>query len=200
MASESVHDKLKRVRKPRVHITYEVETEGAMVEKELPFVVGVMGDFSGNPTEPLKPLKDRKFIQIDRDNLNDVMKRMTPALNFRVENTLKGDGSEMAVQLEFNSMDDFEPANVAKKIEPLRKLLETRDKLRDLMTKVDRSDDLESVLENVLQNTDELNRLSSELGVDGSGASGDAADGASEDSGGDTDSPAKPEEPEGESS
>jgi len=200
VASESVHDKLKRVRKPRVHITYEVETEGAMVEKELPFVVGVMGDFSGNPTEPLKPLKDRKFIQIDRDNLNDVMKRMTPALNFRVENTLKGDGSEMAVQLEFNSMDDFEPANVAKKIEPLRKLLETRDKLRDLMTKVDRSDDLESVLENVLQNTDELNRLSSELGVDGSGASGDAADGASEDSGGDTDSPAKPEEPEGESS
>ncbi len=95
---ESVHDKLKRVRKPRVHITYEVETEGATVKKELPFVVGVLGDFSGNPTQPLKPLKDRKFIQIDRDNFNDVMSRMTPGLNLKVENTLKGDGSEMAVQ------------------------------------------------------------------------------------------------------
>jgi len=192
VGSESVHDKLKRVRKPRVHITYDVETEGAMVEKELPFVVGVMGDFSGNPSEPLKPLKDRKFIQIDRDNLNEVMKRMTPALSFRVENTLKGDSSEMAVQLKFDSMDDFEPVNVAKQIEPLRKLLETRDKLRDLMTKVDRSDDLESVLENVLQNTDELNRLSSELGIGGGGESSDG--------GSDTDAPAEPSEPEGESS
>ena len=192
MGSESVHDKLKRVRKPRVHITYDVETEGAMVEKELPFVVGVMGDFSGNPSEPLKPLKDRKFIQIDRDNLNDVMKRMTPALSFRVENTLKGDNSEMAVQLKFNSMDDFEPVNVAKQIEPLRKLLETRDKLRDLMTKVDRSDDLETVLENVLQNTDELNRLSSELGIGEGGESGEESS--------DTDAPAEPSEPEGESS
>lgn len=196
MGSESVHDKLKRVRKPRVHITYDVETEGAMVQKELPFVVGVMGDFSGNPTEPLKPLKDRKFIQIDRDNLNDVMKRMTPALNFRVENTLKGDGSEMAVQLKFDSMDDFDPVNVAKNIEPLRKLLETRNRLRDLMTKVDRSDDLESVLESVLQNTDELNRLSSELGIGGGASSseeaGDGADG--------TDPPKEPTEPEGESS
>ena len=118
--AKSIHDKLKRVRPPRVHITYEVETEGAVVEKELPFVVGVLGDFSGNPTEPLKPLKDRKFIQIDRDNFNDVMARMTPGLNLRVENTLKGDGSEMAVQLKFNSMDDFEPANVVKQVEPLR--------------------------------------------------------------------------------
>jgi type VI secretion system protein ImpB len=165
VGSESIHDKLKRVRKPRVHITYEVETEGAMVEKELPFVVGVMADLSGNPTEPLKPLKDRKFIQIDRDNINDVMKRMTPGLSFRVENTLKGDGTEMPVTLKFDSMEDFEPANVARQVEPLRKLLETRDKLRDLMTKVDRSDDLESVLERVLQNTDELKRLSSELGI-----------------------------------
>ena len=164
--SSSVHDKLKRVRKPRVHITYEVETEGAMVLKELPFVVGVIGDFSGNPTEPLKPLKDRKFIQIDRDNINDVMKRMTPGLNMRVENTLAGDGSEMAVQLKFNSMDDFEPTNVVKQVEPLRKLLETRDRLRDLLTKVDRSEDLEHILEQVLQNTDELKKLSSELGVD----------------------------------
>ena len=148
--AKSIHEKLKRVRPPRVHITYEVETEGAVVEKELPFVVGVLGDFSGNPTEPLKPLKDRKFIQIDRDNINDVMARMTPGLNLRVENTLKGDGSEMAVQLKFNSMEDFEPANVVKQVEPLRKLLETRDKLRDLLTKVDRSEELESLLEQVL--------------------------------------------------
>lgn len=163
--SESVHDKLKRVRKPRVHITYDVETEGAVVQKELPFVVGVIGDFSGNPTEPLKPLKDRKFIQIDRDNFNDVMKRMTPGLNLRVENTLKGDGSELSLQLKFNSLDDFSPANVAKQVEPLRKLLETRDKLRDLASKVDRSEDLERVLENVLQSTEELKKLGDQLGV-----------------------------------
>jgi type VI secretion system protein ImpB len=180
VGSESIHDKLKRVRKPRVHITYEVETEGAMVQKELPFVVGVMGDFSGNPTEPLKPLKDRKFIQIDRDNINDVMRRMTPGLNLRVENTLKGDGSEMAVNLKFESMEDFEPARVAAQVEPLRKLLETRDKLRDLLTKVDRSDDLESVLERVLQNSDDLKRLSSELGI---GSAGDGAALSTEESG-----------------
>jgi len=165
--SESVHEKLRRVRKPRVHITYDVETEGAVVQKELPFVVGVIGDFSGNPTEPLKPLKDRKFIQIDRDNFNDVMKRMTPGLNLRVENTLKGDGTEFAVQLKFNSLEDFEPANVVKQVEPLKKLLETRDRLRDLAAKVDRSEDLEKVLENVLQNTDELKKLGEQLGVKG---------------------------------
>ncbi len=170
--SESVHEKLKRVRKPRVHITYDVETEGAMVEKELPFVVGVVGDFSGNPTEKLKPLKDRKFIQIDRDNFNDVMKRMTPGLNLRVENTIADDGTEMAVQLKFDSLDDFEPANVAKQVEPLRKLLETRDKLRDLLTKVDLSEDLEGVLEQVLKDTDELKKLSSELGVEAPGEDG----------------------------
>lgn len=166
MSSASIHDKLKRVRPPRVHITYEVETEGAVVQKDLPFVVGVLGDFSGNPTEPLKSLKDRKFVQIDRDNFNDVMKRMTPGLNMRVENTLKGDGSEMAVQLKFNTLEDFEPANVVKQVEPLRKLLETRDKLRDLLTKVDRSEDLEGLLEEILQNTDKLKKFAAEQGVE----------------------------------
>lgn len=160
----SIHDKLERVRKPRVHITYQVETEGAVVQKELPFVVGVVGDFSGNPTEPLKPLKDRKFIQIDRDNINDVMARLTPGLNLKVENTLQGDGSEMAVQLKFSSMEDFEPANVVKQVEPLKKLLETRDKLRDLLTKVDRSEDLEGLLEKALQNTEELKKIAGESG------------------------------------
>lgn len=160
----SVHGKLNRVRKPRVHITYDVDTGGAVAKKELPFVVGVLGDFSGDPTEPLKPLKDRKFVQIDRDNFNDVLARVSPGLNLKVENTLQGDGSEMAVQLNFKSMDDFDPAQVARNVPALRKLLETRDKLRDLLTKVDRSEDLESVLEQVLQNTDELKKLSSELG------------------------------------
>lgn len=164
--SESVHQKLKRVRKPRVHITYDVETEGAVVEKELPFVVGVVGDFSGHPVEKLKPLKDRKFIQIDRDNFDDIMKRMTPGLNIRVENTLSDDGTEMPVQLKFESLSDFEPTQVAKQVEPLRKLLETRDKLRDLLTKIDRSEDLEHVLEQVLSNTEDLKKLSSELGVE----------------------------------
>ena len=165
MSSESVHDKLERVRKPRVHITYQVETEGAMVEKELPFVVGVLGDFSGNPTAPLKAFKDRKFIQIDRDNFNDVLARMTPGVNLRVENTLANDNSEFAVSLAFKSMDDFQPGNVANQVEPLRKLLETRDKLRDLLTKIDRSEDLEALLDRVLQNTEELQKLSSDLGV-----------------------------------
>src|SRR5947209_1673898 len=104
MSSGSIHNKLERVRKPRVHIKYEVHTGDATVEKELPFVVGVLGDFSGNPTTPLKPLKDRNFIQIDRDNFNEVMARMTPGVNLKVENTLKGDGSEMGVQLKFNSI------------------------------------------------------------------------------------------------
>jgi type VI secretion system protein ImpB len=161
--AESIHEKLKRVRPPRVHITYDVETEGAVVQKELPFVVGVLGDFSGNPTEPLKALKDRKFVQIDRDNFNEVMARMTPGLNFKVENTLKGDGSEMAVQLKFNSLDDFAPANVVKQVEPLKKLLETRDKLRDLLTKVDRSEELEGLIEQVLENTETLKQLAGDL-------------------------------------
>ena len=163
----SIHDKLELVRKPRVHITYQVETEGAVVEKELPFVVGVVGDFSGNPTEPLKPLKDRKFIQIDRDNFNDVMARMTPGLNIKVENTLANDGSQMPVQLKFKSMDDFEPGKIVDQVEPLKKLLETRDKLRDLLTKVDRSEDLEGLLERVLQNTDELKKLQADLNKGG---------------------------------
>jgi type VI secretion system protein ImpB len=163
--SASIHDKLDRVRKPRVHITYQVETGGAKLEKELPFVVGVLGDYSGKPTEPLKPLKDRKFIGIDRDNFNDVMARMTPGVNLKVENTLANDGSQMAVNLKFKSMEDFEPGKIVNQVEPLKKLLETRDKLRDLLTKVDRSENLEGLLENILQNTEQLKKLSGELGV-----------------------------------
>lgn len=162
----SIHDKLKRVRKPRVHITYDVETEGTAVKKELPFVVGVMGDFSGDNTEALKPLKDRRFIQIDRDNFNDVLKRMSPSLRLKVDNTLTDDGSQFEVNLNFKSIDDFEPAAVVNQVEPLRKLMETRNKLRDLMTKIDRSEELENVLEEVLSNTASLDSMAKELNLE----------------------------------
>jgi type VI secretion system protein ImpB len=144
-----------------------VETEGAVIEKELPFVVGVMGDFSGDPTKPLKSMSERKFIQIDRDNFDDVMRRMTPGVNMRVENTLAGDGSEMAVQLKFDSMADFDPANVVDQVAPLKSLKETRDKLRDLMSKVDRSEELEGMLEKVLENKGgERDALAGALGIE----------------------------------
>ena len=164
--SDSIHDKLKRVRRPRVHITYEVETEGAQVQRELPFVVGVLGDFSGDPQEPLRPFTDRKFIQVDRDSFNDVMARMKPGLNLKVDNKLADDGTQMAVNLKFNAIEDFEPARVAAQVPALKALLETRAKLRDLMSKVDRSDELESLLEQVLKNETELKSLSAELGLD----------------------------------
>jgi type VI secretion system protein ImpB len=160
----SIHDKLGRVRKPRVHLSYQVETEGATVEKTLPFVVGVLGDFSGDPTSPLKPMKDRKFVQIDRDNFDDVLGKMTPGLKMKVENTLQGDGSEISVNLKFGSMSDFDPAKVVEQVEPLKKLMETRNKLRDLLTKADRSEDLESVLERVLKNQDDMAKLAGDLG------------------------------------
>lgn len=163
--SESIHDKLKRVRKPRVHITYDVETNGAISEKELPFVMGVMGDYSGDNTEGKKSLKDRKFSQIDRDNFNDLMGKINPKASFKVDNKLEGDGSEMNVDLDFNRMEDFEPHRVVQQVEPLRKLMETRNKLRDLLTKADRSEDLETLLENVLSDTEALSALSGELGV-----------------------------------
>jgi type VI secretion system protein ImpB len=164
--SASIHDKLNRVRKPRVHITYEVETEGAQIVRELPFVVGVLGDFSGDPTQPLRPLAERKFIQIDRDNFNDVMARLAPGLNLKVDNKLADDGTQMAVDLKFNSIEDFEPGRVVDQVPALKALLETRNKLRDLMSKVDRSEELETLLEQVLKNEGELKSLSGQLGLD----------------------------------
>lgn len=159
----SVQQKLDKVRKPRVHITYDVETNGAQIKKELPFVVGVLGDFSGQPTTPLKPLKERKFIQIDPDNFDDIMARMTPALQFNVKNLLKNDDSEMPVSLAFNKMEDFEPAQIAMQVEPLRQLLEMRDKLSALLSKSDRSEELERILEDLLQNTNSLAALKESL-------------------------------------
>ncbi|WP_182084187.1 type VI secretion system contractile sheath small subunit [Aureimonas sp. ME7] len=166
----SVHDKLERVRKPRVHIKYEVETEGAMIEKELPFVVGVLGDFSGDPTQPLKPFGERKFVQIDRDNFDEVMRRMTPGLNLAVENTLQNDGTDMSVQLKFEKLEDFEPAAVANQVPALKALLDARNELRDLLAKADRSEELETLLENILQNRGDLSALADELKAKGGSA------------------------------
>jgi type VI secretion system protein ImpB len=169
--SDSIHDKLKRVRKPRVHITYDVETNGAVEKKELPFVMGVMGDYSGDNTENKKALRDRKFVQVDRDNFNEALAKVNPKLNMKVENTLADDDSEIAVDLDFKNLGDFEPNRIVEQVDPLKKLMDARNKLRDLMTKVDRSDELETILEEVLQSTDSLNNLKADLGVEDKGDS-----------------------------
>jgi len=168
----SINDKLERVRKPRVHIKYEVETEGAEVQKELPFVIGVLGDYAGgNPGEDIKPLKDRKFVNIDRDNFDVVMNNLKPGLKLRVENSLDEESNkEMDVDLQFQSMQDFEPAQLVEKVPALKILKDTRDQLRDLLTKTDRSDDLENLLERVLQDSSLLADLANELGVDNKGS------------------------------
>lgn len=163
--TDSIHDKLKRVRKPRVHITYDLETNGALEAKEIPFVMGVMGDYSGDNADNKKSLKERKFSQIDVDNFNELMGKINPQLKLKVDNTLANDDSEISVDLDFRSMDDFEPHKLVEQIEPLKQLLDTRNKLRDLLTKADRSEDLEKILEDILNNTDALNSLSGELGL-----------------------------------
>lgn len=162
--SASIHEKLGRVRRPRVHITYEVETEGAQLVRELPFVVGVIGDFSGDPTQPLQPFGDRKFIGIDRDNFDDVLRRLAPGLRLKVENKLAGDNSTMAVDLKFTGMADFEPGRVVDQVPALRNLLETRNRLRDLLSKADRSEELELLLESILKDKAQLDALQGELG------------------------------------
>jgi type VI secretion system protein ImpB len=152
-----------------------------VVQKELPFVVGVIGDFSGMPKEPLPSLKDRKFVQIDRDNFDEVMARMRPALSFKVDNTLQGNGTEMLVELVFRSMDDFEPGAIADQIPAIKSLLEVRNRLRDLLAKADRSEELEILLERVLTNEGELKELAADLehknGVATNGAVASSTDG-----------------------
>ena len=167
--AESTQHKLDRVRKPRVQITYDVEVNGAMQLKELPFVVGVMGDFSGNPDEPLPAMKERKFVEIDRDNFDSVLAGMAPRLAYRVDDKISGEeGGQMAVELRFNSMDDFSPENVVKQVEPLNKLLDTRERLKSLMAKMDGNDKLEGLLEDVLKNSDAQTQLGQNLGIDAS--------------------------------
>ncbi|MEO6811996.1 MAG: type VI secretion system contractile sheath small subunit [Isosphaeraceae bacterium] len=164
MPPESTQHKLDRIRSPRVHLTYDVEVGGAIQLKELPFVVGVLADLSGKPDEPLPKMKDRKFVEIDRDNFNKVLSGMKPRLAFQVDNTLQDDGSKINVEMRFNSMDDFEPEQVVHQVEPLRKLLEARTKLSNLLTKIDGNDKLEELLQDVINNTDALKTLSGETG------------------------------------
>lgn len=168
--SESTQHKLSRIRAPRVHLTYDVEIGDSIEKKELPFVVGVMGDYSGNPLEPLPRLKDRKFVNIDRDNFDSVLKGIKPRLSYRVDNTLANDGSQLPVELNFKSMEDFEPQEVVRQVEPLRKLLDVRNKLADLRNKMGGNDKFEELLMDVLQNTDKLKALGEELGREAAAA------------------------------
>jgi type VI secretion system protein ImpB len=161
---ESLQHKLDRVRPPRVQITYDVEVGGAIELKELPFVVGVMGDFTGKPEEPLPGLKQRKFVEIDPDNFNQVMAGMKPRLAFTTENKMQDDGSKIGVELKFNNIEDFEPDNVVQQVDPLRKLVEARQKLSDLRSKMDGNEKLESMLEDIIANSDQQKAISDEIG------------------------------------
>jgi type VI secretion system protein ImpB len=161
--SESTQKKLGRVRPPRVQITYDVETGGAIEMKELPFLVGVMADLSGKPEQPLPKMKERKFVEIDRDNFNDVLAGAAPRLAFQVNNTLQNDGSKLNVLLNFRELDDFEPVSVLKQIKPLAKLYEARQKLSDLLTKLDGNDELDALLADVIGNTEKQEELRAQL-------------------------------------
>ena len=166
--SESLQHKLDRVRRPRVQITYDVETNGAMQKVELPFVVGVLADLSGAPKQALRPLKERKFTNIDRDNFNDVMGRCAPRVAMKVDNKLTGEAdSKLAVELNFKEMDDFEPARVAAQVPALKELLDMRQKLTQLMSKMEGNDKLESLLADVMQNTEKAMALAREMGIEG---------------------------------
>ena len=163
---ESLQHKLDRVRPPRVQITYDVEVGGAIELKELPFVIGVLGDFVGKPEEALPALKSRKFVEIDPDNFNQVMAGMKPRVAFSTDNKLQDDGSKIGVDLKFNSIEDFEPDNIVQQVDPLRKLVEARQKLSDLRSKMDGNDKLEMMLNDVLSNADKQKELSDALGLD----------------------------------
>lgn len=161
---ESTQHKLDRVRPPRVQITYDVEIGGAIEMKELPFVVGIMSDLSGKPKEALPAMKERKFVNIDRDNFNDVMSSIAPRLAFRVDNKLANDDSKLNVEINFKNIEDFNPVNVVKQIDPLNKLFQARQRLNDLLAKLDGNDKLDALLQDVLENTEELKQIQSSLG------------------------------------
>jgi len=163
---ESLQHTLDRVRSPRVQITYDVEIGDAIEMKEIPFVVGVLADLSGKPDEPLPKVKDRKFVEIDRDNFNQVLAGMKPRLAYRVDNKLTDDDSKMAVEMRFKSLDDFHPERVAEQVTPVRKLVEARKRLSDLLGKLDGNDKLDELLQDVLANTDSIEKLGQEAGVE----------------------------------
>ena len=156
---ESTQKKLSRIRPPRVQITYDVEIGDAIQMKELPFVAGVMADLSGAPAEALPKLKDRKFVEIDRDNFNDVLASCAPRLALSVDNRLAKDDSKLNVELKFRSIDDFNPAAVVKQIEPLNKLFEARQRLMDLLAKLDGNDKLDALLQEIVDNPDNQKAL-----------------------------------------
>jgi type VI secretion system ImpB/VipA family protein len=163
MASDSLQHKLDRVRRPRVQITYDVEVNGAMQKVELPFVVGVLADLSGQPKEALKPLKDRKVVNIDRDNFNDVLSRATPRVAIRVDDKLTGKDQKLAVELNFKNMDDFDPAQMAAQVPALKEMLEMRQKLKQLLSKMEGNDKLEQLLTDVLTNKDKAKQISAAM-------------------------------------
>ena len=167
MASkESIQHKIDRVRPPRVQITYDVEVGGAIELKELPFVVGVMGDFVGKSEDPLPAIKNRKFVEIDPDNFNQVLAGMTPRVAYSVDNKMQDDGSKVGVDLKFTNIEDFEPDNVVQQVEPLRKLVEARQKLSDLRSKMDGNDKLETMLNDIIGDVDKQKQLSDALGIE----------------------------------
>lgn len=166
MKKESIQQKISRIRPPRVHITYDVEVGGAMVMKELPFVVGVLGDFSGQPADALPPVRDRKFVQIDRDNFDQVLFGMKPRLVLRVPNKLSEDGGSMSVELKFDSLSDFHPDNLVQQVEPLRKLVELRQNLNDLLAKMDGNEKLGNILEDIMNNAEAQKQLGAALGIE----------------------------------
>lgn len=169
MGRESTQHKLDRVRAPRVQITYDVEVGDAIELKELPFVVGVLGDFTGQPEAPLPKLKDRKFVEIDPDNFDSVLDGMKPHLSYAVENKLSDDpdAPNLKVDLRFKSMDDFEPANVAKQIKPLKELLDLRSRLADLRGKLQGNDELDELLLDAVNSSDKMSKLKAEIGGEG---------------------------------
>ena len=158
---ESTQHKLDRVRPPRVQITYDVETGDAIVKKELPYVVGVLADLAGKPAEALPPVKKRKFVEIDRDNFNDVLAATKPRVAFQVDNKLTDEDSKFNVELNFRHLNDFDPVSIVNQVEPLRKLLEARQRLTDLLAKLDGNDDLDRLLQEIVSNTDDLKTIQS---------------------------------------
>jgi len=165
MARESTQHKLDRVRSPRVQITYDVEVGGAIELKELPFVVGVLGDFTGQPEQPLPKLKDRKFVEVNPDNFDTVLEGMKPHLNFSVENKLseEPDAANLKVDLKFSKLEDFEPQNVARQVKPLKELLDLRTRLSDLRGSLQGNDKLEELLLESVGNTEKLDKLKGEM-------------------------------------
>lgn len=159
MAKESTQQKLSRVRPPRVQITYDVEIGDAIETKELPFVLGVLGDYSGQPKVELPKLKERKFVAVDRDNFDEALKAMAPRLALQVENTLKGDDTKLSVELNFNKLEDFEPQQIVDQIDPLRQLLEIRTRLSDLRNKIIGNDKLEELLDEIVRDNDKLEAI-----------------------------------------